>query len=177
MDIHTGHGTFSIQPPRAPRGRVRTVGDAEDPIDVDEPPLCCQICGEELEWEDCDRCGGDGFVEYLEAPEAWGEDCPSKLNHFVTCVYCGGTGGHLECPNVENHFKASQDDEGDLPDQAWLCTCGHYQEDGLHCRVCQREPPWGCDCSFCHDKALEAEDDFDFGELPDEATATHEEEA
>jgi hypothetical protein len=33
--------------------------------------------------------------------------------------------------------------------QAWLCVCGHYQEDGLHCECCGAEPPWGCDCGLC----------------------------
>ena len=33
--------------------------------------------------------------------------------------------------------------------EEWLCSCGHYEESGLHCRVCQAEPPWGCDCSQC----------------------------
>lgn len=32
---------------------------------------------------------------------------------------------------------------------AWLCDCGHYQDDGLHCDVCGREPPWGCPCEAC----------------------------
>lgn len=50
-------------------------------------------------WDDyddrecCHRCGGEGFIEYAEAgPEVWGEDCPSEVNHLVTCPECGGEG-------------------------------------------------------------------------------------
>ena len=39
--------------------------------------------------------------------------------------------------------------------RAWLCVCGHYQEDDLHCSYCGAEPPWGCDCSFCDERAHE----------------------
>lgn len=40
----------------------------------------------------CDACGGEGFVEYLDCPAVWGEDCPSEVNHLVACPECGGTG-------------------------------------------------------------------------------------
>lgn len=33
----------------------------------------------------------------------------------------------------------------------WLCSCGSYIEDGLHCELCGSEPPWGCGCSLCDD--------------------------
>lgn len=43
--------------------------------------------------ETCDRCGGDGSIEYAEAgPSEWGEDCPSEVNHLIECPDCGGTG-------------------------------------------------------------------------------------
>lgn len=43
--------------------------------------------------EDCERCGGDGHIEYNDAgPDVWGEDCPSEKNHLVTCPDCNGTG-------------------------------------------------------------------------------------
>ena len=40
----------------------------------------------------CERCCGEGFVEYNDAPDTWGEDCPSEVNHLVTCPDCRGTG-------------------------------------------------------------------------------------
>ena len=33
--------------------------------------------------------------------------------------------------------------------QDWLCNCGNYIEDGLHCPLCGHEPPWGCPCDGC----------------------------
>jgi len=40
----------------------------------------------------CENCYGDGFVEYMEHSELWGEDCPPEPNHMVICPECGGTG-------------------------------------------------------------------------------------
>lgn len=41
----------------------------------------------------CDRCGGEGFIEYNDGdPGDWGEDCPSEVNHLITCRACQGTG-------------------------------------------------------------------------------------
>ena len=41
----------------------------------------------------CERCGGEGFIEYADAgPDVWGEDCPSMVNHLVNCPDCDGTG-------------------------------------------------------------------------------------
>lgn len=57
------------------------------------------------DWDDymeqreyCERCGGEGFLEYSEAgPDVWGEDCPSEVNHLVTCPVCRGTGNARFC--------------------------------------------------------------------------------
>ena len=50
-------------------------------------------------WDDeqercvCDRCGGDGFIEYNDGDGGdWGEDCPSEVNHLIVCRQCKGTG-------------------------------------------------------------------------------------
>ena len=40
----------------------------------------------------CDTCGGQGFIEYFDHPEVWGEDCPSLQNHLLTCPTCRGSG-------------------------------------------------------------------------------------
>ncbi len=37
----------------------------------------------------------------------------------------------------------------DEDDTAWLCWCGHFQEDAFHCDRCGAQPPWGCAC--CED--------------------------
>lgn len=39
------------------------------------------------DWE-CTLCGGEGFREYNDAPEEWGEDCPSEPNHLIPCREC-----------------------------------------------------------------------------------------
>jgi hypothetical protein len=52
---------------------------------------------------------------------------------------------------------------GDYYDErdAWLCVCGNFITDGLHCSACHAEPPWGCPCSRCQGEryADESEDD------------------
>lgn len=60
-----------------------------------EDPTC--RCGSGMEWEDCTLCGGEGHREYLDSPDEWGEDCPSEVNHLVTCRDCGGNGGWWVC--------------------------------------------------------------------------------
>jgi PRTRC genetic system protein A len=77
----------------AVRARVRYIGAVEDQSDFDDSPATCSVCGQELDSVDCDRCGGDGFVEYMDAPDTWGEDCPSEENHLVTCQDCRGNCG------------------------------------------------------------------------------------
>ncbi len=42
--------------------------------------------------DECERCGGDGFIELAEAPELWGEDCMSEKNRLVKCPDCDGYG-------------------------------------------------------------------------------------
>jgi hypothetical protein len=47
----------------------------------------------DYERDHCQRCGGEGHIEYAEAgPDVWGEDSPSEVNHLVTCPDCRGTG-------------------------------------------------------------------------------------
>ena len=45
----------------------------------------------------CPTCGGDGFAEYDDCPEAWGEDTPSLANHLIVCPNCGGSGLARDC--------------------------------------------------------------------------------
>lgn len=48
--------------------------------------------GAEYDPAECDCCGGDGYVSYIEHPETWGEDCPGEVDHEVVCPDCGGDG-------------------------------------------------------------------------------------
>lgn len=43
----------------------------------------------------------------------------------------------------------------------WLCNCGNWIDDGLHCGICQAEPPWGCPCSWCQGDRYESEEEYD----------------
>lgn len=41
----------------------------------------------------CDRCGGDGWIDYFDGDGGdWGEDFPAEENHPITCRACRGTG-------------------------------------------------------------------------------------
>ena len=54
-----------------------------------------------------------------------------------------------------------------MSNNSWICPCGHYEESDFHCSVCGNQPPWGCDCSTCHDRALENEEpEYDGWEDP-----------
>lgn len=48
--------------------------------------------GEDGDPAECDRCAGEGWVNYADHPETWGEDCPSQTDHPETCRECGGDG-------------------------------------------------------------------------------------
>lgn len=43
--------------------------------------------------------------------------------------------------------------------QHWLCNCGNFIENGLHCPSCGAEPPWGCPCEGCEDDLFDEYDD------------------
>lgn len=47
-------------------------------------------------------------------------------------------------------------------DPCWLCDCGHYITDGMHCPLCRREPPWGCPGECCQGGGEDDwQDDYD----------------
>ena len=61
----------------------------------------CPYCGAELEWVDCEMCGGaSGF-------DAWEEDPInfSPGDEWVPCEFCKGEGGYLECPNADGKSR------------------------------------------------------------------------
>ena len=55
----------------------------------------------------------------------------------------------------------SYDDDDDTSEH-WLCECGNYIENGLHCPQCHCEPSWGCPCSFCQGGEDQYEPDYEF---------------
>ena len=70
--------------------------------------VCCLLCHEELDWEPCNSCAGDGYIDgYEDDPINYdpGEDVP--------CHLCNGEGGqhwgmNRECPTkfVTHIFKS-----------------------------------------------------------------------
>lgn len=65
----------------------------------DPPPPTAEDYEDDDLWEDCDRCGGGGCVEWFDASDAWGDDCGEGLeNHLIDCPDCKGRGGfkHLQ---------------------------------------------------------------------------------
>lgn len=75
----------------------RDFHDYRDEPDSDDIP--CPQCGHATTLsETCEVCGGDGHREYMDAPEEWGEDCPSEKNHLIECRTCSGTGIIRWCP-------------------------------------------------------------------------------
>jgi Lar family restriction alleviation protein len=73
------------EPPTEPCPKCNPSGQADDSSDRDEDD----------EDNRCERCGGEGFVDYFDAPETWGEDCPGERNHLVTCPDCRGSGYYV----------------------------------------------------------------------------------
>lgn len=51
----------------------------------------CPICHAEMDWNDCEYCGGDGSW--------WDEDLADDME----CEVCGGRGGSLYCGNRAAH--------------------------------------------------------------------------
>lgn len=61
---------------------------------------------DELEPAVCERCCGDGFVEYYDAEDTWGEDCPSEVNHLIPCP---------DCTKKENEMAATTITASEIP--------------------------------------------------------------
>lgn len=57
---------------------------------------CCPECDWELEWEDCDMCGGEGEFDW----ETLQDEDPLWYQPGDTepCSQCSGAGGWYSCP-------------------------------------------------------------------------------
>jgi len=60
-------------------------------------PLC-PSCGCDLEWEECGRCGGEGWIDVYDDDPLWYD--PGDMS---PCLQCGGHGGWWVCPDYVNH--------------------------------------------------------------------------
>jgi hypothetical protein len=43
----------------------------------------------------------------------------------------------------------------------WMCSCGNFVEDGMHCDICGCEPPWGCPCEGCQSAGWDDEEEYE----------------
>lgn len=77
--------------------------DFEDDMDEDMP--ICGSCQNEMEWEDCWQCGGEGGRDgddlMAEDPLWYSPD------DFEVCDICYGKGGYFVCHNAKNHPSPS----------------------------------------------------------------------
>jgi hypothetical protein len=72
---------------------IRTGPDLIDIFDDEHGPYC-PVCGAAMDWEDCDRCGGDGYDGH-----DCGEDvcCCLEPEDNEPCEQCDGKGGWWSC--------------------------------------------------------------------------------
>ena len=62
----------------------------------DDVLQCCPDCGDSMDWQDCDVCGGEGEYDAYEL---------DPLLHYpgdtAPCHQCGGLGGWDMCTNKQ----------------------------------------------------------------------------
>jgi hypothetical protein len=81
----------------------------ESEYDTAYAPLCCTHCGQELDYEECDQCGGDGYFDdewLMEEDPLWYQPGDTEA-----CTQCGGEGGWHYCSNRECPGKRDEDDD------------------------------------------------------------------
>ena len=59
-------------------------------------PACCATCEQELDWVECEACGGEGEYDCYEEDPMWYGPGDMKA-----CAQCGGTGGWYWCAACE----------------------------------------------------------------------------
>ncbi len=74
-----------------------SVPNSDDP---DDPDIGAMFDPDDDDF--CPRCGGDGYIEYFDADELRGEDCPGEKNHLVDCPECAGRGFMTEDDTIGN---------------------------------------------------------------------------
>lgn len=65
--------------------------------DGDAEPHCPE-CEADLEWIDCEGCGGEGDVDAYELDPMWYDE-----GDAVDCTQCAGVGGWYVCTNPQCH--------------------------------------------------------------------------
>lgn len=60
-------------------------------------PACCPHCEYELEWQDCDQCGGEGEFDWETLQ--FDDTLWYQPDDTEECAQCSGAGGWHWCPN------------------------------------------------------------------------------
>lgn len=72
-------------------------------MDAGSQGPACKVCGNDLWWEECGACGGEGDYDlYDEDPLYYDEGDTGP------CPQCGGTGGWYICLNYSNHVQPTE---------------------------------------------------------------------
>lgn len=64
--------------------------------------VACPHCGAEMDWEDCDQCGGEGTYDAYESDPLWYSPGDTEM-----CELCGGSTGFWWCPSMRCPAKAA----------------------------------------------------------------------
>jgi hypothetical protein len=68
--------------------RMREIRALDTPADPD----ICPTCGTQMDWEDCDVCGGEGYIDAYDLDPLWYD-----LSDVEMCNQCYGLGGWWTC--------------------------------------------------------------------------------
>lgn len=68
------------------------------PVERQDEYPSCPRCGGSCTWEDCDECGGEGFIE---------DDDPDYEPDLVNCPNCRSKGGWWRCGNSYEWCQAN----------------------------------------------------------------------
>lgn len=63
-------------------------------IEHQDGTIACAACGGEVEWEECNACGGEGGTDGYEEDPLWYH--PGEI---ARCPCCDGRGGEYWCAN------------------------------------------------------------------------------
>ena len=64
---------------------------------MSEAPVCI-VCAAEMDYEDCDCCGGEGGISRYDEDPLWYDE-----DDLWPCDQCNGKGGWWFCPNPQCH--------------------------------------------------------------------------
>lgn len=114
--------TKSPPPDALPSPDSRVSGAATCSQEVEKTPVemlceafdkkCCPRCKCcEMDWQECEQCGGEGESEYGELYEE--DPLYYDMSDTRRCDWCRGKGGHWHCSCDDNGKHATHEPEND----------------------------------------------------------------